>query len=90
MIKLSCGILLYKFDAAQQLFVLLAHPGGPLWSHKDSWTLPKGEVEPDEELIAAAKREFEEEVGIKVPPGKLIDLGTIAQSSVKHNHIWKL
>ena len=61
--KRSAGILMYRFvDGALQ--VLLAHPGGPFWARKDAgvWTIPKGEFE-DEDALAAARREFEEETG---------------------------
>jgi len=87
MAKLSCGILVYKF-IDQQLSVLLAHPAGPVWSKLDRWTIPKGEVEPGESLLTAAKREFLEEVGVEAPNNKLLDLGIINQSLVKDNHIW--
>jgi predicted NUDIX family NTP pyrophosphohydrolase len=65
--------------------VLLAHNGGPYWAKKDHghWTIPKGEVEPGEELAAVARREFAEETGHDVPDGPLIDLGEIRQKSGK-------
>jgi predicted NUDIX family NTP pyrophosphohydrolase len=60
----SAGILLYRRHEGQ-LEVLLVHPGGPFWRHKDvgAWQIPKGLVAPDEEPAAAALREFEEETG---------------------------
>jgi predicted NUDIX family NTP pyrophosphohydrolase len=84
--KQSAGILLFKVtkDGCR---VLLAHPGGPIWGHKDSWTIPKGELDEAEDHLAAAFREFEEEVGITPPVGELIDLGTIKSGS-KTNFIW--
>jgi predicted NUDIX family NTP pyrophosphohydrolase len=65
--------------------VLLAHQGGPFWAKKDlgHWTIPKGEVEPGEELVAVARREFEEETGTKAPEGPLVELGEIRQKSGK-------
>lgn len=56
------------------LEVLLAHPGGPFFARKDagSWTIPKGLVEPGEEPMAAARREFEEEMGWAPPPGAVL------------------
>ncbi len=89
MIRLSAGILLYR-RRGKDVEVLLLHPGGPLWSAKDSWTIPKGEIEPGEDIISAAKREFYEEVGVVAPEGKLTDLGSEKQSPVKINHIWGL
>ena len=89
MSRLSAGILLFR-RRNHTIEVLLLHPGGPLWSSKDSWTIPKGEIEPDEDIITAAQREFHEEVGIPAPAGDLIDLGTEKQSPVKINHIWGL
>lgn len=86
--KQSAGILLCKqFDDGVK--VLLVHPAGPLWAHKDSWQIPKGEVDDNEELIDAAKREFEEEIGIIVPQGEWFELGS-AKTSSKMNHIWLL
>jgi predicted NUDIX family NTP pyrophosphohydrolase len=69
--------------------VLLAHPGGPFWAKKDSgaWTIPKGEYEPDEEPLDAARREFEEETGFKVD-GEFLDLGTVTQKSGKIVVAW--
>lgn len=71
------------------LEVLLVHPGGPLWAKKDkgAWFLPKGEVEEGEELLAAARREFEEEIGLP-PRGALLELGTVKQNSGKIIHAW--
>jgi predicted NUDIX family NTP pyrophosphohydrolase len=67
------------------LEVLLAHQGGPFWAKKDlgHWTIPKGEVEPGEELVTVARREFEEETGTKAPDGPLVELGEIRQKSGK-------
>ncbi len=87
--KTSCGILLFKIEDGT-IFVLLAHPGGPLWEKKDFWTIPKGEQEAGESEIDTSRREFEEETGLKVPEGKLEDLGCIRQSSDKINHIWAI
>ena len=68
-----------------RLEVLLAHPGGPLWVKKDfgHWTIPKGEMEPGEEFVAVARREFAEETGHEAPDRPLIDLGQITQKSGK-------
>ena len=68
MAKKSAGLLLFR-ESAAGLEVLLVHPGGPFWAKKDdgAWSIPKGEFADDEEPLTAAKREFEEEMG--VPPG---------------------
>lgn len=72
-----------------KLQVLLAHPGGPFFKNKDdgSWTIPKGEPDPGEDLIHAAKREFEEETGV-APTGPLIALKPITQKGGKLVHAW--
>ena len=64
------------------LDVLLIHPGGPFWAKKDlgAWSIPKGLYEPDEDVLAAAKREFLEETGC-VPDGKFIPLGEFKPTS---------
>ena len=70
--------------------VLLAHQGGPFWVKKDlgHWTIPKGEVEPGEELVAVARREFHEETGHEVGAVPLVDLGQIQQKSGKIVFAW--
>ena len=80
----SAGILLWR-NHEGRLEVLLAHQGGPFWVKKDigHWTIPKGEVEPGEEFVAVARREFAEETGHEAPNHPLIDLGQITQKSGK-------
>src|SRR5215207_46159 len=59
--RISAGILLYRRTSDAHAFeVLLAHPGGPLYVNKDAghWSIPKGEVDGDEELLNVARREF--------------------------------
>jgi predicted NUDIX family NTP pyrophosphohydrolase len=82
MAKQSAGILVYR-RAATTIEVLLVHPGGPFWAKKDkgAWSVPKGEVEEGEDLLEAAKREFEEETGQSVPDGELIELGSFKRNS---------
>ena len=82
--RTSAGILLWRRREGR-LEVLLAHQGGPFWATKDAghWTIPKGEVEPGEELVAVARREFAEETGHEVPARPLIDVGQIRQKSGK-------
>jgi predicted NUDIX family NTP pyrophosphohydrolase len=71
------------------LQVFLAHPGGPLYVHKDDghWSIPKGEPPEGEALFDAAKREFEEETGLK-PQGPFVELGSIRQRGGKIVHAW--
>lgn len=91
MARQSAGILLFRHtdDALQ---VLLAHMGGPFWSKKDerAWSIPKGEIEPNESLEAAARREFAEELGLAVPDGVLAPLGEVKQSGGKIVTAWGL
>ena len=88
MAKRSAGLLLYRRREGI-VEVFLAHPGGPFWSKKDlgAWTIPKGEYEPDEEPLDAARREFEEETGFR-PDGEFLDLGTVMQGSGKVVSAW--
>jgi predicted NUDIX family NTP pyrophosphohydrolase len=83
MTKRSAGILMYRGNFPQ-IEVLLVHPGGPFWVKKDdgAWSIPKGEADGDEDLLASAVREFEEELGMR-PHGTFLDLGEIAQPSRK-------
>ena len=89
--RVSAGILLFRRTAAG-IDVLLAHPGGPYFAKKDlgDWSLVKGEVEPGEELIAVARREFLEETGHEAPNGTPVDLGSIVQKGGKVVHAWGL
>ena len=75
--------------ASQGLEVLLAHPGGPFWRDRDAgaWTIPKGIVDEGEDLLDAARREFQEETGIQ-PAGPFIPLGSIRQKAGKVVHAW--
>jgi len=61
----SAGILLYR-RGSKGLEVLLVHPGGPFWQRRDAgaWQIPKGKIDHGEELLAAALREFKEELGV--------------------------
>ena len=88
MAKKSAGILLFKIEN-KILKIFLAHPGGPFWKNKDdgAWTIPKGEFDDDEDALEAAKREFEEETGIKIS-GKFIELKPVKQKSGKLILAW--
>jgi predicted NUDIX family NTP pyrophosphohydrolase len=79
---------MYRFRD-DEMEVFLAHPGGPIFRSKDDgyWTIPKGEVQAGEELLATAKREFLEEVGI-IPAGDFLPLGWIRQKGGKIVHAW--
>jgi predicted NUDIX family NTP pyrophosphohydrolase len=88
--KLSAALLVYRYAAGREspdpeLRVLLAHMGGPFWARKDeaAWSVPKGEYEPPEEPLAAALREFEEEMGSPPPGGPYRELGDVRQPSGK-------
>ena len=89
--RLSAGILLYR-SSGDGLQVLLAHPGGPLFERRDHghWTIPKGEPDPDEPLVDAARREFTEETGQALPDGTLLELGSITQKGGKVVHAWAI
>ena len=80
----SAGLLLFRHRGAD-LEVLLAHMGGPFWARRDAgaWTLPKGEYASDETPLAAAQREFVEELGLPVPDGEVVELGEVRQSGGK-------
>ena len=86
----SAGILLFRYHG-EALEVLLIHPGGPFWENRDlgAWSMPKGLLEDDENLLDAARREFEEETGFKVD-GEFIDLGELKQPSGKIVHAFAL
>lgn len=84
----SAGILLYRLkDGAPE--VLLVHPGGPYWAKREdgAWSMPKGEISPGEEPLAAARREFEEETGF-YPAGDVIPLGSFRQPGGKTVLAW--
>ena len=79
----SAGILMYR-RGHQKVEVLLVHPGGPYWRKKDegAWSIPKGEIDEDENAEVAARREFLEETGTAVT-GPLEPLGEIRQRGGK-------
>ncbi len=87
--RISAGILLYR-QREGGLELLLGHPGGPLFAGRDEgyWSVPKGEVEPGEELTAEALREFAEETGSPLVGAQLLPLGSIRQKGGKIVHAW--
>jgi predicted NUDIX family NTP pyrophosphohydrolase len=88
----SAGILLYRHTGPGPggLEVLLAHPGGPYFAKRDegAWSIPKGEPDGDEPLLAVARREFAEETGHAVPDADPVALGSITQKGGKVVHAW--
>lgn len=88
--RVSAGLVLYRVRSGG-LEVFLAHPGGPFFTHKDEghWTVPKGEVELGEDMLATAIRELQEETGVEI--GKdcdFIELGSIKQKGGKTVYAW--
>ena len=93
-VRRSAGLLLYRCRPHEgndpDIEVLIGHMGGPLWSRKDAgaWTVPKGEYGDDETPLAAARREFTEELGLPAPDGEPLDLGEVKQSGGKTVRVW--
>jgi predicted NUDIX family NTP pyrophosphohydrolase len=85
--KRSAGILAFRKKPLKEVF--LVHPGGPFWKNKDAgaWSIPKGEIDMNEDPLAAALREFEEETGIK-PEGAFIQLTPVKQKAGKIIEAW--
>jgi predicted NUDIX family NTP pyrophosphohydrolase len=81
--KRSAGILMYRQHGAEPE-VLLVHPGGPFWKNKDlgAWSIPKGEYSDAEDPLTVARREFEEETGLR-PLGRFLPLGELVQPGRK-------
>ena len=90
MARRSAGILLHRLGPEGRE-VLLVHPGGPFWAKRDdgAWSIPKGEYDEGEEPLAAALREFEEEIGSALGAvGELIELGDVRQKNRKVVTAW--
>jgi predicted NUDIX family NTP pyrophosphohydrolase len=87
--KHSAGLLLFR-HTDDGLEVLLGHMGGPFFAKRDAgaWTVPKGEYEPDEPAWEAARREFQEELGLAPPDGEAVPLGEIRQTGGKIVTVW--
>src|SRR5215831_5150036 len=87
MAKASAGLLMFRM--VPRLEVLLVHLGGPFWAKKDegAWFVPKGEVEPGEDLLTAAQREFREETGFD-PREPYLPLGSLKNKSGKTVTAW--
>jgi predicted NUDIX family NTP pyrophosphohydrolase len=88
MSKTSAGLLMYRLRD-KELQVLLVHPGGPFWKQKDegAWFIPKGELNPGEDPLAGAKREFAEETSCTAE-GEFVALGSVRQKSGKTIFAW--
>jgi len=82
---LSAGILLYRVTDAAEPEVWIAHMGGPFWARKDAaaWSIPKGEYPPGDDPFEAARREFQEEIGVPAPEAEYRLLGEFRQRSGK-------
>ncbi|MFI5763568.1 NUDIX domain-containing protein [Streptomyces sp. NPDC051563] len=94
--KRSAGLLLFRQPGttdeapARPVEILLGHMGGPLWERRDAaaWAIPKGEYGPEEAPLDAARREFEEEVGLPPPEGPYLPLGEVRTTGGKLVTIW--
>ena len=86
--KRSAGLLMYR-RVQSGIEVFLVHPGGPYWAKKDrgAWGVPKGEYDPDEDALDAARREFTEETGF-MADGEFLELGEIVQKNRKLTTAW--
>jgi len=93
--KTSAGLLLFRTpdrSGALSTEVLIGHMGGPFWQDQEerAWSAPKGEYTPDEEPMAAARREFEEELGFAPPEGEWLPLGESRQHHGKIVTLWAM
>jgi predicted NUDIX family NTP pyrophosphohydrolase len=90
MSQVSAGLLMYRLQSGE-LQVLLVHPGGPFFRNKDAgaWTIPKGEVQEGEELLATARREFAEEIGVEAE-GEFVPLTPVKQKGGKTVHCFAI
>lgn len=88
--KQSAGLLLYR-NCSADLEIFLVHPGGPFWKNKDegAWSIPKGELNENEEPLRAAVREFFEETGMEIS-GKFIELTPVIQKGGKKVFAWAI
>lgn len=86
----SAGLLIYRRTAGVLEF-LLVHPGGPFWARKDeaAWSIPKGLVGENEDELAAARREAEEELGVAID-GDFRPVGSYKQPGGKIVIAWSV
>lgn len=87
----GAGLVVYRQTGGEPE-VLLAHMGSPWWAKKDigAWSIPKGLIEEGEDPLAAAKREFTEELGLNLPEGEVVELGDVEQHNNKIVTAWAL
>jgi predicted NUDIX family NTP pyrophosphohydrolase len=87
----SAGLLLHR-RVGERVEVLLGHMGGPYFARRDdgAWSIPKGEYDDNEDALAAAHREFEEELGSPAPAVAARSLGTVRQRNGKEVTAWAL
>lgn len=85
----SAGLLMYRRKQGS-IQVLLVHPGGPFWKNRDAgaWSIPKGEYDPSEDPLEAARREFEEELGFAPRVENPVDLGEVRLKGGKRVRAW--
>ncbi|MBD0708803.1 MULTISPECIES: NUDIX domain-containing protein [unclassified Streptomyces] len=88
--KRSAGLLVFRRPPDGGVEVLIGHMGGPFWASREeaAWSIPKGEYGPEEAPEAAARREFQEELGLAVPEGPWLDLGESRQRGGKTVTVW--
>lgn len=83
---------MYRLEPDGSLSFFLAHMGGPYFARKDAgaWTIPKGLASGEEALFTCARREFEEETGLRPPDDTdaYTPLGAVTQSGGKTVHAW--
>ncbi|MFC8066805.1 NUDIX domain-containing protein [Streptomyces sp. NPDC057293] len=86
----SAGLLLHRRGPGGELQVLLGHMGGPFYARREAgaWTVPKGEYDPAEPAWDAARREFQEELGLPPPDGAAVPLGEVRQAGGKVVTVW--
>ena len=89
--KHSAGIIVFR-QTGTEPEVLLGHMGAPWWAKKETgaWSIPKGEIEEGENPLETAKREFGEELGLDLPEGDFIQLGSIEQPNNKTVSAWAI